>query len=138
MLEVLIDFLVIFVLVCLVYLLFINRSKKDFNKLKPNDFIRMFVLKYDIDINKINYNFMINLIAVINSFIIAITSAIIIKIEGLIWSLIVCFVLLFILVFVLFDLAGKYIKKTETKEKKVKKAKVVKKKKKIKKKEDEK
>ena len=138
MLEVLIDFLVIFVLVCLFYLLFINRSKKDFNKLKPNDFIRMFVLKYDIDIDRINYNFMINLIAVINSFIIAITSAIIIKIEGLIWSLIVCFVLLFILVFVLFDLAGKYIKKTETKEKKVKKAKVVKKKKKTKKKEDEK
>ena len=47
-------------------------------------------------------------------------------------------ILLFILVFVLFDLAGKYIKKTETKEKKVKKAKVVKKKKKTKKKEDEK
>ena len=78
MLEVLIDFLVIFVIVCLVYLLFINRSKKDFNKLKPNDFIRMFVLKYNIDINKINYNFMVNLIAIINSFIIAITSAIII------------------------------------------------------------
>ena len=135
MVEVLIDFLVIFVLVCLFYLLVLNRSKKDFNKLKPNDFIRMFVLKYNIDIEKINYNLMINLIAVINSFIIAITSAIIIKIEGFIWSLIVCFVLLFILVFVLFDLAGKYIKKTE---KKVKKAKVVKKKKKTKKKEDEK
>jgi hypothetical protein len=134
MVEVLIDFLVIFVLVCLFYLLVLNRSKKDFNKLKPNDFIRMFVLKYNIDIEKINYNLMINLIAVINSFIIAITSAIIIKIEGFIWSLIACFVILFILVFVLFDMAGKYIKKTE---KKVKKAKVSKKKK-IKKKEDEK
>lgn len=134
MVEVLIDFLVIFVLVCLFYLLVLNRSKKDFNKLKPNDFIRMFVLKYNIDIEKINYNLMINLIAVINSFIIAITSAIIIKIEGFIWSLIACFVILFILVFVLFDIAGKYIKKTE---KKVKKAKVSKKKK-IKKKEDEK
>ena len=136
MLEVLIDFLVIFVLVCVFYLFVINRNKKDFNKLKPNDFIRSFVIKYNIDIEKINYNFMINLLAVINSFIIAITSAIIIKIEGFIWSLIVCFVILFILVFVLFDMAGKYIKKTETKEKKVKKAKVVKKK--TKKKEDEK
>ena len=138
MLEVLIDFLVIFILVCIFYLLVINRNKKDFSKLKPNDFIRIFVLKYNIDINKINYNFMINLIAVITSFIIAITSAIIIKIEGLVWSLIVCFVMLFILVFTLFDFAGKYIKKTETKEKKVKKAKVVKKKKNTKKKEDEK
>lgn len=134
MLEVLIDFLVIFLVVSFIYLVFINRKKKDFNSLKPNDFIRVFVLKYNIDVNKINYNFMINLIAIITSFIIAVTSAIIIKIEGLIWSLLVCFVLLFILVFVLFDLAGKYIKKTE---KKVRKAKVVKKKK-TKKKEDEK
>ena len=48
MLEVLIDFLVIFVLVCVFYLFVINRNKKDFSKLKPNDFIRSFVIKYNI------------------------------------------------------------------------------------------
>ena len=133
--NILIDFLVIFILISLFYLLFINRKKKNFDLLKENDFIRTFVLKYDIDIKKINYRFMINLIAIINSFIIAITSAIIIEIESLVWSIIVCFVVLFILVFTLFDLAGKYIKKTEGKVKKEKKSKKTKK---SKKKEDEK
>ena len=126
-----IDFMMMFLIIYLVYIFFINKRKANYELLKENDFIKIFVQRYNIDIEKIDYRFLINIIALINSFIIAFTSTIILNIKSIIWSIIVAFVVLFLLVYILFGLAGKYLKNIE-KQTKVK----MKKKKKIKKKED--
>lgn len=131
--NVLFDFLFIFLIVYLVYLLFINRRKKNYKLLKNDDFIKLFINRYNIDVEKINYRLLLNTIALINSFVIALTSTIILKIDSIIWSIIVAFVVLFVLVFILFGAAGKYFKKSEGKTK----VKVKKNKKRKSKKEDE-
>lgn len=122
--NVLFDFLFIFLIVYLVYLLFIKRRKKNYELLKNDDFIKLFIKRYDIDVKKINYKLLLNIISLINSFVIALTSTIILRIDSIIWSIIVAFVVLFALVFILFGAAGKYFKKSEGKTKvKVKKRK---------------
>ena len=77
---------------------------------------------------------MLVLISLCNSFIIAFTSVIILNIESIIWSIMICFVVLFALIYAVFELLGRHMKKCESKVVKVK----VKKKKKKSKKEDEK
>ena len=134
--DLLIDFVLMFIVIFLVYLFFINRKKIKYEQLKETDFIKIFIRRYNINVEKVNYNFLINTLALINSFIIAFTSTVILKIESFIWSVIVAFVVLFLLVYSLFELAGRYFKNLEgkVKTKKVK----TKKRKKLKKKEDEK
>ena len=126
------DFLFMFLIIYLVYIIFVNRTKKDFSKLKASDPIVIFVLKYELNVSKINYLLLINLLSIINSFIIAFTATIITHIDSIIWSIIVCFVLLFVLMYSLYELLGRYFKKSESKNK------VVKKKKKSKKSEEDK
>ncbi len=131
MFNILIDFLLIFLVVYLVYLLFLNKKKKDYSSLKDGDFVKIFVRKYNINVDKVNYKLLINVVSLINSIIIAFTSTVILKIDNIIWSIIVAFVILFILVYLLFGLAGKYFKNSEVNVK-------VKEKKKKSKKEDDK
>ena len=130
-LNLLVDFVLMFLVIYLVYLLFVNRKKSNYYALKENDFIKMFVKRYNINIEKVNYKLLINVIALINSLIIAFTSTIILKIESIIWSIIVAFVVLFLLEYSLFEIVGRYFKKLEGQ------VKVKEKKKKNKKKEDE-
>ena len=91
-LEFLTDFVIMFILVFLVYKL-VYRKKTDFSKLGPRDTLRDFVLKYDLDVRKIDYKKLVNVILLINSFIISFTAIIIIQIEMEIYLLIIncCF-----------------------------------------------
>ena len=131
--DLLIDFVLMFLIIYLVYLILINRKKVKYEQLKETDFIKIFIRRYNINVEKVNYKLLINVVALINSFIIAFTSTIILKIESIVWSVIVAFVVLFLLVYSLFELAGRYFKKIEGQVKLKEK-----KKKKLKKKEDEK
>ena len=128
------DFMLMFLLVYLFNVFYVNKFKRDYNKLKKNDPIVIFVLRYDLSLKKLNYVYLINILGIINSFIIAFTATIITNIDSIVWSLIVCFVVLCVLVYSLYEIAGRYFKKLEKKEKVVK----VKKKRKNKKSEGEK
>lgn len=114
------DFMFLFLFIYLFNIFYVNKFKRDFDKLKKNDPIVLFVLRYDLSLKKLNYVYLINILGLINSFIIAFTAAIIINIESMIWSLIVCFVILCILIYCFYEIAGKYFKKLESKEKVVK------------------
>lgn len=129
-----IDFLVIFLIVYLIYILFINKRKNNFSLLNDNDQIKLFVNRYKLDINKVNYKYLITIISLINSFILSLTCAIILRIDNILFSICVCFIIMFSLIFILFEIAGRYFKKLE---KKVGKVKIVRKKINLKKKEDE-
>lgn len=129
-----IDFLVMFLIVYLIYMLFINKRKSDFALLNNNDQIKLFVDRYKLNIDKINYKYLVTIISLINSFILSLTCAIILRIDNILLSICVCFIIMFSLIFILFEIAGRYFKKLE---KKVGKVKIVRTKNKSKKKEDE-
>ena len=116
----LVDFIVMFLIVFLVYLLFINKRKYNYSLLNENDQVKIFINRYKINIEKVNYKYLLSVIAFINSFIIAFTATIITNINSIIWSLIVCFVVLCILVYSMYEIAGRYFKNLEKKEKVVK------------------
>ena len=75
--------------------------------------IRVFVLRYNIDIRKIDYKKLLTVLALINAFIIAFTATIIVRIESIAWSIIVCLLIVLALIFSLFNLAGRYFKSHE-------------------------
>lgn len=129
-----IDFLVMFLIVYLIYMLVINKRKSDFALLNNNDQIKLFVNRYKLNIDKINYKYLVTIISLINSFILSLTCAIILRINNILLSICVCFIIMFSLIFILFEIAGRYFKKLE---KKVGKVKIVRTKNKSKKKEDE-
>ena len=107
-----IEFFVLFIVIFTIYKL-IYKKKKDFNSLRENDEIRTFVLKYDIDVRKIDYNKLLTVLALINSFIIAFTATIIVRIEGIVWTILVCMAIVMTLLVSLFAIAGRYFKSHE-------------------------
>ena len=117
------DFMLMFLFIYLFNLFYVNKFKRDFDKLKKTDPIAIFVLRYDLSLKKLNYVYLINILGLINSFIIAFTATIITNIESIVWSIIVCFVVLCILVYSMYEIAGRYFKKLESREKVVKKRK---------------
>ena len=51
MYEIVFDFLLMFLIIFLVYLLFVNKRKGDFSKLKSGDIIKILTLYYNIWLN---------------------------------------------------------------------------------------
>ena len=111
----LIEFLLLFIVVFVIYKL-IYKRKKDFSKLKANDEIRVFALRYNLDLRKINYKQLLNVLALINSFIIAFTATIIVRIESIAWKLVACILIVACLIISLFSIAGRYFKSREQEE----------------------
>ena len=111
----LIDFAFIFVIVLLVYLLIINRKKKDYGKLKDRDLIKSFIRRYDLDMRKTEYKKVLNIMAINSSFVIAFTSSLVLNIKGTLLKIIVSLVVILILTYTLFEITGKYLKNKEEK-----------------------
>ena len=122
-LEFLTDFIIMFIVVFLIYKL-LYRKKTDFSKLGPKDTIRDFVLRYDLDIRKLDFKKLSNTIILMNSFIIAFAGAIITRIDSFIWSIVVCLAVVMTLMYALFNVAGRYYqnKQANYKEKTVEEA----------------
>ena len=112
-LKALIEFLVLFIIIFIIYKR-IYRNKKDFSKLKDTDEIRIFVLKYDIDVRKIDYKKLLNVLAILNAFIIAFTATIIVRIKSFAWAIVVCIFIVMTLLLTLFTIAGRYFKSKES------------------------
>jgi len=111
-LKSLIEFVCLFIFVYIIYRL-VYRRKENFELLKQNDEVRLFVLRYDLDVRKIDYKKLLNVLALINSFIIAFTATIIVRIDSFIWTIIFCLLIVMALLMSLFPIAGRYFKNHE-------------------------
>lgn len=107
------DFILLFLMCLIIYLVFVAKRKKDYSKLKKNDEIVIFVTRYRLNPKKTNYKKLVYILYIINSFIISFTSVLILNIENIWWSIVICFIVIFVLVYSLFEIAGRYFKKME-------------------------
>ncbi|MCM1052426.1 MAG: hypothetical protein NC483_00390 [Ruminococcus sp.] len=92
-----------------------KKGKK--KKVKSIEEIDYMVIKFKLSEKKINKNKAIRDIALINSFIIAIVSSILMIVPyKLIWQMLIAFVLLLGLIYSLYELYGRHLKRKEERE----------------------
>ena len=109
------DFVLIFLVILLIYLVFINKRKKNYSKLKKNDYVRLFIARYNLDVKKTKYKTILNVVAFINSFILSFTAVLSMYIKNYVWKILVIFVVVFSLIYALYELAGRVLKRKEEK-----------------------
>ncbi len=114
-LQFLFDFILLFLLVLIIYLVFVNKRRSDYTKLKDNSYVKAFIARYNLDMRKTKYKEVLRLFAFINSFILAFTSALILNIDEFIWKLVVSFIVIFVLIYALYEITGRYLKNKEDK-----------------------
>ena len=109
------DFVFIFLLMLVVYSVFLNKNRKEYIKLKDNDMIKYFIARYDLDMRKTNYKTVLNIVTVINSFIISFCSVLVINIKGVMWSIVIGFAVIMALTYSLYEIFGRALKRKEDK-----------------------
>jgi uncharacterized membrane protein YjjP (DUF1212 family) len=107
------DFFFLYLLVFIIYIVFINKRKKNYSKLKKNDEIVLFVNRYNIDVEKVGFKKIKTYLALINSFIIAFSSTIIIHVDGLLLKVGVGFVVIMVMIYSLYEIVGRKLKTME-------------------------
>ena len=112
-LKALYDFLLLFLMYYIVYSVFLNKKRRKYSDISKTDEIRYFILRYDLDMRKTKYEVVLKLVTLINSFILAFTTAIVINIEKIIWAILVGFAVIMILIYSLYEIVGRYLKKKE-------------------------
>ena len=112
-LKSLLDFVCTFLIVYLIYSVFINRNKKEYNSLKEKDPIRGYIIKYGLDLKKTKYKTILRTITFINTLIISICVVVFMNIENMLWGMLICFVLIIGLIYLLYDITGKFLKRKE-------------------------
>lgn len=112
-LRFIVDFLTLYILIYIIYSVFFNKNRKEYKNLKNNDEIKFFIKAYKLDMKKTDYNELLKTLTITNSFIIAISTTIVLYIENYFIKIIACFITLLLLIFVLYNLIGTYYKKKE-------------------------
>ena len=100
-----------FILVYLVYLFLIVLRKKKVKKYQNSTEVKFLVNRYNINIKKINLKKLANLLALTNSFIIAVTILAVSYINGFILKLMVGFIVLFPMILIFYSIIGKQLSK---------------------------
>ena len=116
LLEFMWNFLWLFLLVLIATLVFYNKSRKNYSKLKKRDPIRVFIAKYNLDVRKVSYKKILLASSIINSFIISFAATLVIFVDNYLWAILICFVVVMCLIYALYDIAGRIFKKMEEKE----------------------
>ena len=111
--EYIICFLIAFIIVYLFYLFTVVLQKKRYDKFKNSNQVMYFVNKYKLNVNKIDIKKFIHIISLTNSFIIALSFAVIIKIENTLLSLLIGLIVLLPLMLICYHFIGTYLKKEE-------------------------
>ena len=112
----LLDFSAFFSIILIVYLVFLNKKKKDYSKLKKGDLIKVFIARYNLDMRKQDYKKVLLLYTIVKVFVISFTAALIMSIKSFIWKVLIAFVVVFVLIYALFEILGRTLKKREEKE----------------------
>ena len=111
MLEELILFILTFLLIFIIYELFlVRKAKKDKRRKKPIE-VNYLIGKYNLDINKLNYRRLLNIISVVSAFDISLVVTIVSLFNNFIFQLLVGFVLIMLLIIVSYDIVGRIYKK---------------------------
>ena len=113
--EILISFIVVFMVVYLFYLFFVILRKNKLSKIKQSSEALLIKKKYNLKLNKISDKKLANIIAFSNAFIIATTFIVIEFVSNFILKIMVSFVVLIVLILSIYILIGKYLKKKEGK-----------------------
>ena len=114
-LKFLYDFILIYLIALIVYLVFVNKRRKDYLNLKDGSYVKLFIARYNLDMRKTKYEKVLKIVAYINSFIIAFASTLILYIDSFLWKIVVCFVVVFTLIYALYEIAGRHLKNKEGK-----------------------
>ena len=107
------DFVLLFILLLIVYLVFINKRRKDYSKLGDNNLIKNYIARYNIDVRKTKYEKVLKTISVINSFILSFCTALILHLQIGYWKYVVVFLVIMSLIYSLYEISGRYFKKKE-------------------------
>ncbi len=111
MLDELILFIMTFLLVFIIYELFlVRKAKKDKRRKKPIE-VNYLIGKYNLDINKLNYRRLLNIISVVSAFDISLVVTIVSLFNNFLFQLLVGFVLIMLLIIVSYDIVGRIYKK---------------------------
>ncbi len=118
--EKLLIFVLSYIFIFIIYEVFIvNKAKKykdDDSKKKPIE-VRFLINKYGIDINKINYNQLLQVIALISSFDIALIAAVMALFNNLLLQIVIGLAIVIPITFISYNYIGrKYRKKMKENE----------------------
>ena len=112
----LIYFGIAFILVLLIYILFINRKRKEYVEGKNQLEINYIINRFKLDMRKTKYKDIKWAVTFINAFIISFTFTVLINIEiSYILKLLIGFVILFALIYSIYEIVGRTLKKKEEK-----------------------
>lgn len=87
-----------------------KKSKKKTDIKMPSE-VAFFIKRYNVDLEKINYRYFLQLIGLVVAIDIGIIANIIIRIKSLWLALVLIFVLVIVLTLVSFEILGRYFKK---------------------------
>ena len=111
MLDELILFIMTFLLIYIIYELFlVRKAKKDKRRKKPVE-VNYLIGKYNLDINKLNYKRLLNIISAVSAFDISLVVTIVSLLDSFYLQLLIGFVLIMLLILVSYDIVGRIYKK---------------------------
>ena len=111
MLDELILFILTFLLIFIIYELFLVRKAKKDKRRKKTVEVNYLIGKYNLDINKLNYRRLLNIISVVSAFDISLVVTIVSLFNNFLFQLLVGFVLIMLLIIVSYDIVGRIYKK---------------------------
>ncbi len=111
MLDELILFILAFLFVFLIYELFlVRKAKKDKRRKKPVE-VNYLIGKYNLDIEKLNYKRLLNIISAVSAFDISLVVTIVSLLKNFYIQLLVGFALIMILIIISYDIVARIYKK---------------------------
>lgn len=87
-----------------------NKNKNNLEKKMPSE-VKFFVNKYNIDLQKVNYKYFLQVIGLVVAIDFAIIANIVIRIKALWLQILLIFVLVIVLTLLSFEILGRYFKK---------------------------
>ena len=111
--KMLYDFILIFALLLIIYLVFINKNRKEYSKLNDNSVIKSFIARYNLDMRKTKYKNVLIAVSIINSLILSFTTVLILNLNLSYWKYVIAFVVIMALIYSLYEITGRYFKKKE-------------------------
>lgn len=111
MIEELILFIMTFLFVFIIYEVFlVRKQKKDKRRKKPVE-VSYLISKYNLDLDKINYKRLLNIISAVSAFDISLVVTIVSLFKSFYLQLLIGFVLIMLLILTSYDIVGRVYKK---------------------------
>ena len=107
------DFILLFLLFYIIESVFVDKKKRSFSKLRKSDEIRLFVNRYNLNLEKLDYKEVRKTVYFINSFILSFTTALILNIKSVFLQMVISFIVVFALMYSLFEIFGRKLKNKE-------------------------